>query len=281
VRAIEEGFVYQGEPGVASGQPRGEPVTTEPASGFVFCTENHDQVGNRAFGERLNHLVSAGCYAAASALFLFTPETPLLFMGQEFAASTPFQYFTDHHEELGKLVVAGRREEFKRFSAFADPAQRERIPNPQAETTFQRSKLRPEERGEHRGIYRLYRDLLRLRREDPVLQVRSRDATRAVGIGIGDRALAVHRWHGAEHRWLIANFGPQPLPLTPAEVAELGLNAGTARLLLATSWRRYGGDGKGQPPGWQGRGRDKRYLIPAESAIVVAAQPGPGSDHRT
>lgn len=268
VRAIEEGFIYQGEPGVASGWQRGEPVTSEPASAFVFCNENHDQVGNRAFGERLNQIVSAGRYAAASALLLFVPETPLLFMGQEFAASTPFLFFTDHHDELGRLIAAGRREEFKRFPAFTDPAQRERIPNPQAESTFQRSKLRLEERISHRGVYRLYRDLLRLRRDDPVLRTGSRRATRASGVG--DRALAVHRWHGAEHRWLITNFADQPLALTPVDTAGMGFDTATARLLLATSWRRYGGDGKEQSLGWRGRGREKRYLVPAESAIVVA-----------
>ncbi|MDQ3412195.1 MAG: malto-oligosyltrehalose trehalohydrolase, partial [Chloroflexota bacterium] len=110
-RAITGGFIYQGEVEPASGQPRGTTVTTEPATAFVFCIENHDQVGNRAFGERLNHLVSAERYAVATALFLFEPETPLLFMGQEFAAEAPFLYFTDHAPELGHAVTEGRRKE--------------------------------------------------------------------------------------------------------------------------------------------------------------------------
>jgi maltooligosyltrehalose trehalohydrolase len=95
------------------------PVTeTDPASAFVFCIQNHDQVGNRPFGDRLHHEIAADRYAVASTILLFVPQTPLLFMGQEFAASTPFLYFTDHPAELGKLVTEGRRNEFKGFGAF-------------------------------------------------------------------------------------------------------------------------------------------------------------------
>ena len=116
-------------------------MTDEPGSAFVFCTQNHDQVGNRPFGERLNHQIDAGRYAAAVALLLFAPETPMLFMGQEFAASTPFLFFTDFNPELGRLVTEGRRGEFADFRAFADPDMRDSIPDPQAESTFLASKL--------------------------------------------------------------------------------------------------------------------------------------------
>ncbi|MDA8218876.1 MAG: malto-oligosyltrehalose trehalohydrolase, partial [Dehalococcoidales bacterium] len=140
-KIIQEGFLYQGQLSAYMGRPRGTPTTDEPARQFLYCLQNHDQVGNRAFGERLNHMLGRNLYATASALLLLVPETPLIFMGQEFAASTPFLYFTDHNPELGKLVTIGRREEFKRFSAFSDPERREQIPDPQAEATFLRSKL--------------------------------------------------------------------------------------------------------------------------------------------
>src|SRR5581483_10908608 len=121
------------------------------------------------FGDRLNHNVEPDLYRLASALLLLLPYTPLLFMGQEFGASTPFQYFTDHSPDLGKLVTEGRREEFKAFSAFSDPEVRQTIPDPQSEETFSRCKLRWSE-SEDSPTLRLYRDCLRLRREDTVLR---------------------------------------------------------------------------------------------------------------
>ena len=111
VKAIREGFIYQGQPSVYPGAPRGT-ATGEAAWQFLFGLQNHDQVGNRALGERLNQVVDPGRYAAATALLLLAPETPALFMGQEFAASTPFLYFTDHEPGLGRLVTEGRRREF-------------------------------------------------------------------------------------------------------------------------------------------------------------------------
>ena len=140
-QGIAGGFIYQGQVSPRTGEPRGTRVTDEPGSAFVFCTQNHDQVGNRPFGERLNHQIDAGRYAAATALLLFAPETPMLFMGQEFAASTPFLFFTDFDPELGRLVTEGRRAEFAAFRAFADPDMRDAIPDPQAEATFLASKL--------------------------------------------------------------------------------------------------------------------------------------------
>jgi maltooligosyltrehalose trehalohydrolase len=131
-------------------------------SQFVYCLQNHDQIGNRALGDRLPHAVDAATCRAASALLLLLPQTPLLFMGQEWAASTPFCYFTDHHAELGALVSAGRKQEFAAFSAFSHV----QIPDPQALETFRASQL---QWGEltvepHASVLRLYKSLLRLRR---------------------------------------------------------------------------------------------------------------------
>jgi maltooligosyltrehalose trehalohydrolase len=128
-------------------------------------------VGNRAFGERLHHQIDLAAWRAAVSLLLLGPETPLLFMGQEWATSAPFLYFTDHNEKLGRQVTAGRRREFGRFAAFADPAVRERIPDPQAASTFGLSRLPWDERdtGIHAGVWRLHRALLGLRRSEPAL----------------------------------------------------------------------------------------------------------------
>ncbi|HEX3302474.1 MAG TPA: malto-oligosyltrehalose trehalohydrolase, partial [Thermomicrobiales bacterium] len=181
--AINEGFVYQGQRSPRSNRPRGTKVTDEPATGFIVCIQNHDQVGNRPFGERVHHDISMDRYAVASSLLLFLPEPPLLFMGQEFAASTPFLFFTDHNEELGKLVTNGRRQEFSGFRAFSDPILLNSIPDPQDLLTFLSSRLKLNERDRNAGIYALYRDLLELRRTDSVLRSPSRDRTEAKELG--------------------------------------------------------------------------------------------------
>ncbi len=169
---IRQGWFFCGERSPYHDEPRGTDPTGIPPRRFVHCIQNHDQIGNRALGERLNHQVEPATFRAVSTLLLCDPETPLLFMGQEWAASTPFQFFTDHHEELGRLVTAGRRQEFRHFSAFTDPAMREKIPDPQAETTFAASRLHWDEResGLHAGVLRLNRQLLRLRRTESALR---------------------------------------------------------------------------------------------------------------
>jgi maltooligosyltrehalose trehalohydrolase len=214
-RAINHGWLYRGEVYPPSGHPRGKSADHLPAEAFVYCIQNHDQVGNRALGDRLSHIVDPRAYRASSTLLLFLPMTPLLFMGQEWAASSPFQFFTDHDPALGKLIVEGRRREFARFRAFADPAARARIPDPQAADTFHHSRLRWGERteGDHGRTVSLYRALLRLRRTDPVLRHASRDALTASAEG---ELLLVRRSHGPDDRLLIVNLTPEPAPLPPA-----------------------------------------------------------------
>jgi maltooligosyltrehalose trehalohydrolase len=265
-RAIEQGFLYQGQRSPSSGRPRGSKVTDEPASAFVLCIQNHDQVGNRPFGERLNHEIDPGRYAVASTLLLFAPETPLLFMGQEFAASTPFLYFTDHHDELGRLVTEGRRGEFSGFRAFADEDLRESIPDPQAESTFLSSKLKLRERRTNAGIYALYRALLELRRDDPLLSIADRTQVHAEALGA--QALAVHRWNDDDHRVLIANFGAATsLPIGETPVLR-DLPNGRLRLVLSTGNRRFGGNG--ERASIRGRGSSARVEVPARAAAILA-----------
>jgi maltooligosyltrehalose trehalohydrolase len=265
-RAIEQGFLYQGQKSPSTGNPRGSKVTEEPASAFVFCIQNHDQVGNRPFGERLNHEIDASRYAVASTLLLFSPETPLLFMGQEFAASTPFLYFTDHNEALGRLVTEGRRGEFIGFRAFADEDLRESIPDPQAESTFFSSKLKLAERRTNAGIYALYRALLELRRDDVVLSVA--DRTRVQAEALGAQALVAHRWQGNEHRVLIANFGAATSLLISESPVLRDLPPGRLRLVLSTANRRFGGSGVRVVI--RGRGSSARVELPARTAAIFA-----------
>ncbi|HSA57487.1 MAG TPA: malto-oligosyltrehalose trehalohydrolase [Gemmatimonadaceae bacterium] len=168
---IRRGWFFSGQFAEYFGEPRGTDPTGLPPRAFTIFTQNHDQVGNRAYGERLHHDVDDATWRAVSVLLLAAPETPLLFMGQEWAASTPFRYFTDHNEELGRLVTEGRRREFSRFRAFSSPEARNRIPDPQAPATFESSRLKWEEtkQGKPAATLRLYRALLALRRSDPLL----------------------------------------------------------------------------------------------------------------
>jgi maltooligosyltrehalose trehalohydrolase len=226
-RCINQGWLYEGQPTPSSNRERlrGTPARHQLAWHFLYVLENHDQVGNRAFGERLHHQVGVDRFAAASALLLFLPYTPMLFMGQEFAASSPFQYFTDHDPELGKLVTEGRRREFQAFSAFADPAVRERIPDPQADATFEASRLRLAEAETSPGaeLEALYAALLGLRHTDPVLVDQSRE--RLAAQALASDVLAVRRWAATEERLLVVNFGE-----VRCDAAEFG---GGWRVVLA------------------------------------------------
>jgi maltooligosyltrehalose trehalohydrolase len=168
---LRQGWFYTGQATVTEAVPRGSDPAGIPPERFVVCIQNHDQIGNRAFGDRLNHTIDPSAYRAASTLLLTAPQTPLLFMGQEWSASSPFRYFTDHDPHLGELVTRGRRHEFRHFTSFADPIIRVRIPDPQSSATFLASKLDWDERDRppHAGTLRLYRDLLELRKAEPAL----------------------------------------------------------------------------------------------------------------
>lgn len=244
--AIYRGWIYEGQFYLPWGGPRGKPAPELGAEHLVYAVQNHDQVGNRALGQRLSSLVSLDAYCAASALLLFLPMTPLLFMGQEWAASSPFLYFTDHDEELGRLVSEGRREEFKHFAAFSDPAERSRIPDPQAFETFAASRLRWDERDGpgHRRVLSLYRTLLALRRTDPVLREAGREGLFAEALG---DVLVVRRILGTERRFLIVNFGDAPVSLKGV------LPQAAALRQLAASREGIGGD-----------------VLPPECAVVLA-----------
>ena len=137
-RCLGEGFIYQGHT-TRHGHERGEPSADLPPTAFVAFLQNHDQIGNRALGERLHQLCSPQALKAATVLLLLSPMIPLMFMGDEANASEPFLFFTDHHGELAEAVREGRRNEFADFAAFHDPERRERIPDPNALSTFAQS----------------------------------------------------------------------------------------------------------------------------------------------
>ena len=147
-RSLAEGFVFQGERSAVSGETRGEPSKRLTPLAFVNFLQNHDQIGNRACGERLAQLCGRAPLEAALAILLLAPQVPMLFMGEEYAAPQPFLYFCDYTGELADAVRNGRRDEFAGFASFSDESVRERIPDPNASTTFAESTLVWSQRGE-------------------------------------------------------------------------------------------------------------------------------------
>jgi maltooligosyltrehalose trehalohydrolase len=182
-RCLTEGFSYQGEPSAhRDGARRGECSSELPPECFVAFLQNHDQVGNRAFGERILQFTSADAVKAVVSILLLAPSVPLLFMGEEFGADTPFPFFCDFSAELAKVVTEGRRAEFARFEKFSSPSARANIPDPSNVETFQRSKLdwATLNHQSHASWHGFYRELLILRKEQilPILRVNDRPAAK-------------------------------------------------------------------------------------------------------
>lgn len=180
---------------------------------LVYCLQSHEDVGNRAFGTRLSSEVDIDAFCAASAFLLFLPATPLVFMGQEWAASSPFPLFCDHDAELGEAVRTGRREKFQSFASFAEARVRDRIPDPQARNTFETAKLHWEERWRepHVRVLGTYRAMLQLRAHDPVLSASCSWADLRATVH-GD-VLEVVRARSRFKRRLLLNFSGQEIDL--------------------------------------------------------------------
>ncbi len=262
--ALNDGIIYQGQESGFLGRPRGTRITDESANAFVFELQNHDQIGNRPFGERLHHEIDRERFHVASTVLLLAPETPLIFMGQEFAASTPFLFFTDHHDELGPLVTEGRQNEFSGFRAFAEGGAKRSIPDPQDEATFHASKLRLAERAWHKDTYHLYQRLFALRHDDPVFQTQDRSLSRAFPIDA--LVLGLHRQRETQHRLLIANFGHEIK--VPLSRFQLGFDTAPEdwRLMLATSAAEFGG--MESSVAFEHDGYAFELIVPARTAIV-------------
>ncbi len=236
---LSNGWYYRGQRTLQSGKPRGTPGRQLPPRAFCYCISNHDQVGNRAFGERLNVLCGPDAYRAASALLCLSPHVPLIFQGQEWMASTPFLYFTDHNEELGRLVTEGRRKEFAGFAAFADEESVARIPDPQAEKTFCSSKLVWDEipEGMHHVTRDLYKEALRLRRTEPALGPRLRDAWQVKTLGERIVALSCADHDSGENCLVMLNLRGGDVHPTPIGAVP------PVELIFSSNEKRFGGNG--------------------------------------
>lgn len=235
---LRQGWLFTGQHSRVHDAPRGTDPASLPMRTAVVCVQNHDQVGNRAMGDRLHHTADPAAWRAAVTVLLTSPMTPLLFMGQEWSASAPFQFFTDFNADLGRQVVEGRRREFSAFPEFAAPGATERIPNPQGQGTFAASTLDWEERGDpgHAHVLALHRALLQLRRDLPALQ--GSDATDARTDAIGEDTIVIQRGGaGAAAIVVVARLRGE------GEVRVEALNGGAWRPLLDTEDTTYAPDG--------------------------------------
>ncbi len=241
------GFLYQGQYYTWQRKRRGTPALDVSAGCFVDFLQNHDQVANRVLGRRAHTIAGLERYRAVMALLLLGPATPMLFQGQEFCSSSPFHYFADHEErDLADQVRSGRREFLAQFRSLEDPGIEPHIPDPSDPRTFEMCKLDPAERRRNAPLVRFHRDLLRLRREDPVF--RAQDATRMHGAILGPEAFVL-RFVGedGDDRLLLVNLG-RDLHLTPAPEPLLAPPAHTRwKLLWSSEDPAYGGSGTPEP----------------------------------
>jgi maltooligosyltrehalose trehalohydrolase len=219
-RSLAEGFVYQGEESrYRRGAPRGEPCAWLPPTAFVDFMQNHDQAGNRAFGERLTALASPQALEAMAAILLLAPQVPLLFMGEEWAETRPFYFFSDFDGDLADAVREGRRREFARFSTFSDPALRNLIPDPNAVQSFLDSKLDWSKLGRppHSDRLKLYQTLLALRQVEIVPRLKDLKRGNAAHELLNDEVLQV-AWQlpAGERLSLMARLSDRPARGVPS-----------------------------------------------------------------
>lgn len=271
ISAVKWGYLYQGQRYKWQKKRRGTPALDLGPAQFVTFLENHDQVANSGRGQRCHQLTSPGRYRTMTALLLLAPGTPMLFQGQEFAASSPFLFFADHKPELARLVAQGRREFLSQFPGLALPQMQACLADPADTQTFQRCKLDFAERERHADIYALHRDLLRLRRTDPVFALQRNRGVDGAVLGFHAFVLRFFADDGAD-RLLLVNYG-RDLHLDPAPEPLLAPPAGRMWELHWTSDDiRYGGCGTAELDS------DENWRVPGETAVVLV--PCPASPSR-
>ncbi len=266
---LKYGFVYQGQWYVWQKQRRGgSTLGTNPAA-MVTYAQNHDQVANSGRGSRLHRLTTYGRYKAATAVCLLGPGTPMLFHGQEFASSSPFLFFADHEPKLADLVRKGRAEFLSQWRSLA--MRQFKFDDPCSRSTFEKCKLDFSEREKHHEVYALHRDLLQLRRSEPLFSRQSRQLDGAV---LGPEAFVVRFFadNFRDDRLLVVNLGAQ-LYLSPSPEPLLGPCENTHwAVLWSTEDPKYGGNGTPLLDS------ELNWILPAHSAVVLkpeATEGGP------
>ncbi len=237
-KALKEGFVYSGQYSPYRKRRHGSSSKARPAHQFVVFSQNHDQVGNRVTGERLSSLVSVEQLKLAAGVVILSPYIPLLFMGEEYGETAPFQYFVSHSDQaLAEAVRRGRREEFARSGGEGC------MPDPLSVTTFRDSMINPRvlSQRDHRMLFEFYKSLIRLRKETPALRVPGKDNLE-VSRFEAKRALFVRRWMGRDEIFCLYNFSERK------ELIPVRLPNGRWRKVLDSSDGAWGGKGAAGEP---------------------------------
>jgi maltooligosyltrehalose trehalohydrolase len=264
VSALRHGYLYQGQWNIRQNARRGGPVWDVPAERFVTFLQNHDQVANAAAGIRTDQLTSPGRYRAMTAVLLLSPNTPMLFQGQEFGATTPFMYFADHEVDLAKLVRQGRFESMRQFRSMLGPDSAQCFVDPCSVETFKASKLNFKERESRPGMYRLHKDLIRLRKQDSVFQ--AQDAERLYSAVIGPEAFVLRfRGDSGDDRLILVNLGRDLVLTSHAEPLLAAPDGRDWTLLWSSEDPRYGG--VGTPPV-----DTQQWHLPGHTALVLKAE---------
>ncbi len=256
--AYQHGYAYTGQFSATRERRHGNQPVNLPGRQFVVCLQNHDQIGNRKWGERFGALAGAEAQKLAAGAVLLSPFTPMLFMGEEYGEDAPFLYFTDFSDPaLAAAVREGRKREFE-MAGGDDP------PDPQAEGTFRRSKLDwgLRGRGAHRVLYEFYRELLRLRRDSPALRFPDKERMRVTPLP-EHRVLLVERWDGDDETLIALNFDDRP-----AEV-RITLRAGAWDRQLDSADPRWGGPGTPSPAELVARSEARLTLAPTSVAVYA------------
>lgn len=257
VALAKYGFLFRGQ----DSQERGSAALDLPGSSFVNYLQNHDQIAHSGTGERGHRLASSGCWRAMTAYLLLSPGIPLLFQGQEFAASSPFLYFADHQGELGRLVAKGRAEFLAQFPSLASPAMQAALADPGDPDTFRRCVLDFEQRERNREALALHRDLIALRR-----RLFGNGTPRIDGATLGgDAWLLRYFGAGGNDGLLIVNLGRDQILETIAEPLLAAADERNWLSLWSSEHPDYGGTGVPAPV------VDGIWHIPGHAAIVLAS----------
>lgn len=263
-KASREGFVYSGEYSRYRKRRHGSSTKDRPARQFVVFSQNHDQVGNRMLGERMSKLVSFEALKLAAGMVLLSPNIPMLFMGEEYGETAPFQYFVSHSDEdIIEAVRRGRREEFASFEWQGE------VPDPQSEGTFLMSKLdwKKIESGRHKVMLDFYRRLIRLRRETPALSVLDKGSIDVCGLEAG-KLLFMRRWAGESHIFCVFNFKDKETETKPS------FSQGIWGKLFDSSETSWNGPGSILPGEIRG---DKPIRVRGYSFAVFGRKTGAGA----
>ena len=262
--ALKWGYLFQGQHSGAQRKQRGTSALDFNGDHFVTYIQNHDQVANSSTGTRIDRLTSPAELRAMTALMLLAPPTPMLFQGQEFASSAPFLFFIDHHDELAQIIHRERHKFLAQFPAAASPEVQKHLAEATSPATYQLCKLDFGERQRHAHIYRLHKDLLRVRRTDAGVRQRRTDLLH--GSVLSERALSLRIFCESGDRLLITNLGPDLDLDSPTEPLLAPEGGATWQTVWCSEELKYGG--QGYTPVYAGG----RFAVPARSTVLLATR---------